>query len=98
MNKVLKFLKNNEGEIMTYFISFLILFIPLKDMIAEYTINYVKMIPDIFIIIMFIYILVTRKQNIKMDKTDIVVLIFIIFSFITSVLLNKRNMIYLCFK
>lgn len=98
MNKGLKFLKNNEGEIMTYFISFLILFIPLKDMIAEYTINYVKMIPDIFIIIMFIYILVTRKQNIKMDKTDIVVLIFIIFSFITSVLLNKRNMISYIFE
>jgi len=70
---------------------FLIIFIPFREVISLYTTDFVKLIPDFLIILVFFIKLL--KKEIKFNKIDVVFFVFMVFSFLSTYVVNGNGIL-----
>ncbi len=76
------------NHLMLALLSVIAVFIPFRELISLYTFSFVKVIPDLCVLIALIAFLVYKKFWFKFDKVDIAFLAFLAFGFVTTVLFN----------
>ncbi len=77
---------------MQYILIFLVIFVPLRELAALYTISYVKFVPDILVWLVFVYVLFINKFKLKLKKYDILYAGFLFVGFI-STLINHTSFV-----
>lgn len=71
-------------------ISFLMVFIPFRNLLALYLGDFIKLIPDIISIgLFFVFFFFDKKTKKNIIPIDIVFAIFILFGFISTILINN---------
>lgn len=76
------------NHLMLALLSVIAVFIPFRELISLYTFSFVKVIPDLCVLIALIAFLIYKKFWFKFDKVDIAFLAFLAFGFVTTVLFN----------
>lgn len=70
---------------------FLIVFIPLREILATYIGSFVKAIPDVIIFILLVYTLISKNKKLKFDKSDFFAIGFIVVAAISTLIINKMG-------
>lgn len=92
--KISKYLnEKNVNNLINIVIIFLVCFIPFREYISYYTISYIKFLPDIIIFVTFVFLLLFRKIKIRFSTSDIIILLFVLVTFITNICLNQRGIL-----
>lgn len=92
--KISKYLnEKNVNNLINIVIIFLVCFIPFREYISYYTMSYIKFLPDIIIFVTFVFLLLFRKIKIRFSASDIILLLFALLTFITTIGLNQRGIL-----
>ncbi len=89
--------KNNYEKYLLFSIIFLIVYIPLRDLISLYFGGIFKIIPDIIVLVGVVWSLFL-KRKINLGRTDIFYLLFLGFGFLNTVIINNLNIIRYLFQ
>lgn len=88
--KISKYLnEKNVNNLISIVIIFLVCFIPFREYISYYTISYIKFLPDIIIFVTFVFLLLFKKIKIRFSASDIIILLFVLLTFITNICHNQ---------
>lgn len=79
-------------KITKWLLVFLAIFIPLREVIALYTVSYIKFIPDILVYLLLALVVIKNKFKLNLKIYDILYLLFLVFGLITS-LLNSTSLV-----
>ena len=71
--------------------AFLIVFIPLREILATYIGSYVKAIPDVIIFVLLMYTLISKNRKLKFEKTDFFAIAFVVVAAISTIIVNKME-------
>lgn len=78
----------NLNQLIFLMISLLVFFIPFREMLAYYTFPFVKSIPDILVLSVFVYYLFHIKFQIRLDKIDLAFAIYLLIELISTLFIN----------
>lgn len=78
----------SNDEIISYILTFIALFIPIREVVASFTISYVKIIPDVMIFVCLIFTFFRNNGKLKISSIDVVLCFFVLTAFISTVLIN----------
>ncbi|MBR0242646.1 O-antigen ligase family protein [Candidatus Saccharibacteria bacterium] len=86
----------NHNIIFNILSIFFVVFVCFRDIIALYTTEYIKIIPDIMIFMLFIFVIVKNYKNLKISKGDKIVFSILILGTLISILnqVNLTNIIF----
>lgn len=79
-------------NLMFIVLSVLIVFIPLREIIAFYTMSLVKSIPDMLVLIMFVGYLIKTKFKIHIDKTDLLFGLYLLWELVSTLFINHLGL------
>lgn len=74
-------------------IMFLSLFLPFRSPLAEFVGGWMSFVPDVLILIFFVFTLVFNYKSLYFRKYDFVFLAFLVFALISTVFVNKVSVI-----
>ena len=97
MDKIISQSKRLKRKaISVYLISFLCLFLPYRSPLADFVANWMRVLPDALIALFFLYSVISEKFHIKFRKYDFIYLAFLLWAFLSTVIINHVSIqIYL---
>ncbi len=84
--------QRNINFVYSIVFAFLIVFIPLREVLATYISSYVKAIPDLIIFGLLVYTLLSKRKKLKFDKSDFFAIMFVIVAAISTIIINKMGL------
>ncbi len=75
-----------------YLLLILLLFIPFREILSLYLGNYIKIISDLIVIVIFLISVFNKKIKLEFKKIDIIFILFLIIGFISTIFINKYNL------